>query len=122
VSDPLLSDAWLASCNVALATLPVHDAGLVVTELITDAPEGVHDAVTLVADADGTRLVAGELPDAQAWLSVSYVDADAMHAGDLDPARALADGKLRIRGDLRAVVDAAALLSAAQVVLRRRLH
>ncbi|HEV3329326.1 MAG TPA: hypothetical protein VGZ33_08000, partial [Acidimicrobiales bacterium] len=71
---PLLSDAWLAECNAALLGAPGVEASgrpLVVTELVPDAPEGAHRAVTLVADNDGVRLVAGEQPGASAWLTVS---------------------------------------------------
>jgi putative sterol carrier protein len=121
-NDPLLSDAWLASCNEALSTLQAPDGSshLIVTELVSEAPDGTHDSVTLIADAEGIRLVAGEHADARAWLSLSYADASLLHAGSLDPARALAEGKVRVRGDLRAVVEAAGLLAVAHGALRTR--
>jgi putative sterol carrier protein len=118
----LLTDAWLASCNEALAAAPARDAErpLVVTELVPDAPEGAHRAVTLVADGEGVRLAAGEDPRATAWLTVAYEDAAALHAGELEPAEALTKGRVRVRGDLRAVVEAVGALADAHTRLRQR--
>jgi hypothetical protein len=120
---PLFSDAWLAECNAALAGLPGLDEGrgpLVVTELVRDAPAGAHAAVTLVADHDGARLVAGDQAGAAAWLTVSMADAEALHRGDLDPATALTEGRIRVRGDLRAVVELVGVLAEAHARLRAR--
>jgi SCP-2 sterol transfer family len=118
----LLTDDWLASCNVALADAPGREGArpLVVTELVPDAPEGAHRAVTLVADETGVRLVAGDDPTAAAWLTVAYADAEALHTGRLAPAEALTQGRVRVRGDLTAVVDAVATLAGAHERLRLR--
>jgi hypothetical protein len=118
----LLTDAWVASCNDALAAAPGRDdeRPLVVTELVPDAPEGAHRAITLVADHDGVRLVAGEDPRTTAWLTVAYADAAALHAGELEPAEALTKGRVRVRGDLRAVVEAVGALADAHARLRER--
>jgi SCP-2 sterol transfer family len=119
----LFSDAWLDECNAALTAMVAHDESrgpLVVTELVTDAPAGAHAAVTLVADHDGVRLVPGADPGASAWLSVSMRDAEALHAGELDPATALTQGRVRVRGDLRAVVELVGVLVDAHAALRGR--
>jgi len=123
VLAPLFTDAWIDECNAALAELPALDdtrGPLLVTELVTDAPEGAHDAITLVADHAGVRLHAGEVPAASAWLTVSMRDAEALHAGALDPATALAEGRVRVRGDLRAVVELVSVLAEAHARLRAR--
>jgi hypothetical protein len=124
VPAALFTDEWLAECNLALAELSAPLASgtdrLVVTELIAQAPAGRHGAITLVADTGGVRLASGEDPAASAWLTVSMRDAEALHAGLLDPARALVEGRLRIRGDFRAVVEAVGLLAAAHDALRAR--
>jgi SCP-2 sterol transfer family protein len=124
VSDaPLFSDAWLDDCNEALATLaPTREPdarALVVTERILDAPPGVHHEVTIVCDADGVRLEGGERPDATAWLTVSMDAAVALHDGSLEPSAALAQGRVRVRGDLRGVVEAVGLLAVAHGALRQ---
>jgi len=119
--DALYTDAWLASCNEALSDAGRHEGrALVVTELVTDAPASAHAAITLVADDEGVRLVAGEHPAATAWLTITMRDAAALHEGSLDPAAALAEGRVKVRGDLRAVVDAASLLADAHARLRAR--
>jgi hypothetical protein len=123
VPAALFTDEWVAECNQALAQLgaPVLTADrLVVTELVAEAPPGRHAAITLVADAASAHLVAGEDPAASAWLTVSMSDAEALHEGSLDPARALVEGRIRIRGDFRAVVDAVGMLAAAHEALRAR--
>ena|GEM_PF-6296307 len=120
----LFTDEWLAECNRALADQPnargTGAARLVVAELITHSPPGRHDAITLIADDAGVRLAAGEDPGASAWLTVSMPDAEALHDGSIDPARALIEGRIRIRGDFRSVVDAMGLLAAAHGALRTR--
>jgi hypothetical protein len=118
----LFTDEWLRACNEALAATPPPDAAalrLVVTERVLGAPQGANGTVTLVADADGVRLVAGEVDGATAWLTLSMDDAEALHAGSIGPARALAEGRVRVRGDLRAVVEAVGFLAAAHGSLRR---
>ena len=119
----LFSDAWLEECNGALAGvsgLPADARRLVVTEVVTGAPAGTHDHVTLILDDAGARLRAGDDLSASAWLTVAMADAEALHRGELDPATALAEGRVRVRGDLRAVVDAVALLADAHRRLRDR--
>jgi len=126
VTAALLSDEWLAECNAALAraglTRPSDAAGgpLVVTEHVSGAPQGLHDALTQVADETGVRLLAGADPSARAWVSVGFEDAEALHAGRLDPASALTEGRIRVRGDLQALVDAVGLLGSAHEALRER--
>lgn len=118
MAPAFLSDEWLAACNGALGALGAPGRAVVVTEVVTGAPEGCLGEVTLVADGDGVRLVAGHRDDATAWLTLAYADAEALNEGRTDPARALTEGKVRVRGDLRAVVDATALLAAAHAALR----
>jgi SCP-2 sterol transfer family len=120
----LFTDEWLADCNAALGALTASRVPgaprLVVTELISSAPPDRRAAITLIADDDGVRLAPGEDATASAWLTVSMPDAEALHAGTLDPARALVEGRIRIRGDLRAVVDAVGMLAAAHDAMRAR--
>jgi hypothetical protein len=119
---PLFSDEWLEECNGALASTapdPRVDARrLIVTERIVGGEATARDAVTLVSDERGVRLVDGEQPGATAWLTVSMQDAEALHDGRLEPSTALAEGRIRVRGDLRGVVEAVGLLAAAHAALR----
>jgi hypothetical protein len=65
-------------------------------------------------------LRAGDDGAASAWITVSMADAESLHDGVLDPAVALTEGRVRVRGDLRAVVDAVGLLADAHLRLRGR--
>jgi hypothetical protein len=121
-----LTDEWIQECNEALATLPrsttpdVAARPMAVTESVTGVPAGTHGTITLLADASGVRMVAGEEPGASAWFTLAYDDAEAMHAGLLDPATALTEGRIRVRGDLQALVSAVGMLAAAHEQLRAR--
>lgn len=113
----LLSGAWIAECNAALSGLEVAAAPgarwpLVVTEVVT-IPGGADRELTLVADDEGVALVEGDDDRACAWITLSLDDAVAMHEDRLDPARALGDGRVKVRGDLRALVEAVSLLARA---------
>jgi putative sterol carrier protein len=79
-------------------------AGSEVAVVLSVADGRVH----LEIDADGT-LVAG----ATATIALGYVDAQAMALGRLDPADALAAGRVRVRGDLAALVAGQEVLAAA---------
>jgi hypothetical protein len=52
----------------------------------------------------------GSLP-ADVTLIVEYADASAIALGELNPADALADGRVSVRGDLAALVAAQAVLA-----------
>jgi len=121
-APPLFTDAWLAACNAALEGVagPEDGRALVVTELVADAPPGAHGEITFVADEHGVRLVTDADVAPSAWLTVSMRDAEALHEGSLDPATALAEGRVRVRGDLRAIVEAVSVLAAAHARLRAR--
>jgi hypothetical protein len=62
--------------------------------------------VSLVSDPDGT------LP-ANVTIVLAYPDALAMAAGELDPADALANGRVRVRGELAVLVAGQSVLAAA---------
>ncbi len=116
----LLTDEWLEECNAALAACGPAAGELVLTEHVTGATPPQHGAVTLVADATGVRLQPGIDERATATLTISLGDAEALQAGTLGPAEALAQGRVRVRGDLRAVVEGMDLLARAHRALRDR--
>ena len=137
-----LSPAWADEYSVALSGLaPVvagPDAGT--------ATEGADGPVTVVEEVHGTpdgdiRLVlridhgalglhleagtagsdpGGEVPGVRpdVTIVVSYEDAAAMSRGELSPAQALNAGRIRVRGDLSALVAAQRLLDAARTATR----
>lgn len=142
-----LTPDWVAACNEALArvTLPPlpEDAGLAtetgrfaVTQLVTGGPDGdvrlslSVDAGTIAlslgdaaaegpGDGDGGEApgnTGGRRP-AGVTLRLSYDDAAALSKGDLQPTDAVAQGRIRVRGDLSILVAVHTLLDAARPAL-----
>ena len=135
-----LSPEWVQSFDAALSALDLSDvvaaAGAgslaaadgtfsvvqVVTGVPTD-PAGSIEAADAAADvrvvltvADGRAHLAldpiGDLTGT-ATIVLGYADAAAMARGELDPADALAAGRIRVRGDLAALVAGQDVLAAA---------
>jgi hypothetical protein len=137
-----LSHEWVDAFNLALARvelpgpgdgagLAVADGPVIVAEEIEGGPEGdvrllLHiDRGTLrlerpagaaadeagPADAGGAPGGPGG-PDVT--IALSYRDAAAMSAGELSPAEALNEGRVRVRGDLTVLVEAQKMLAAAR--------
>jgi hypothetical protein len=120
-----LTPEWVESFDAALSALDLSDAVAAagagslaaadgtfsVVQVITGVPEDVQSAggdvhlVLTVADGrarlglDPSRTAGGT-----ATIVLGYGEALAMARGDLDPADALAAGRVRVRGDLAALV------------------
>ncbi len=129
-----LSAEWVRSFDAALASVDLHDAidaagaesllaadgAFSVAQVVDDAPEGT--VRTILTVADGRARLALD-PDGSAsagadvTLAIGYADALAMAQGELEPADALADGRIRVRGDLSALVAAQSVLGAASAQL-----
>lgn len=139
-----LSPEWVRSFDAALGALDLSDAVAAaasgslaaadgrfsVAQLVSGVPEGVGAGsesvvglVLSVADgrarmeldpggADGALVVG-----ATATIALGYADALALALGRLDPADALAAGRVRVRGDLAALVAGQEVLAAAAALL-----
>jgi len=113
-----LSDQWFEDVNSRLAASPAPDwpAGAVACEVvlsITDAPARRPHSLTLHVAATGVHITAGDSSSASTIIRLGYDDADALSAGRLDSATALRDGRIKVRGDVNALVPLAAWLHAA---------
>ncbi len=123
-----LSADWVAAANRRLEALgPVEARGSVVAssgsytvcQVVSDCPPdligpGGRAVVSLVVAEGRPTLTLGE-PETQAdvVLELAYPDAVDLHTGRLDPAAALAEGRVRVRGDLSVLVAGQRLLEAA---------
>jgi hypothetical protein len=125
------SPEWVAAFNEGVAGLDPSvvdtDASLVaagghfsVTQMIQGAPappDGTPGDLVATLAVDGGRLslTLGDPVDgpADVTVSLSWADAGALSRGELDPAGALAAGRVRVHGDLSVLVAAQALLAAA---------
>jgi hypothetical protein len=99
-----------------------------VAQVVTDAPAGPDTAggtlrtvltvddgrITLVADPD-------EAVPANVTMVLAYADALAIARGELEPAEALAGGRVRVRGELAVLVAGQAVLQAASAALGQSL-
>jgi hypothetical protein len=139
---PYLSPAWLQAFNTALAGLDLTEAVAAagtgsltaslgtfgVAQVVTDAPSGTQAAdgtlrTVLTVDAGQITLTAdpaGTLP-ANVTMVLTYADALAIARGELEPADALAAGRVRVRGELAVLVAGQAVLSAASAALGQTL-
>jgi putative sterol carrier protein len=127
-----LSPEWVQAFNGALSGLDLTDAVAVagrtslaasegafaVAQVVDDTPEGT---VRTVLTVEGGRAALaldpeGALP-ANVTIVVGYDDALSIARGQLDPADALAAGRVRVRGELAVLVAGQAVLNEAATLL-----
>jgi SCP-2 sterol transfer family len=128
-----LSPEWVQSFDAALGALDLTDAVAAagagslaaadgtfsVAQVIHGVPGRPSDVHVRLSVADGhahLTLDDGATP-ATATIVLGYADALALSTGELDAADALADGRVRVRGDLAALVAGQEVLAAASAQL-----
>ncbi len=104
-----LTEQWFAGQNEALlAAGPVPlGSGAKVFRVVLEfagAPTTLPHALTLTLTSDEASLNAGDHLAADALVRLSYADALALTTGKLDSATALREGRLKVRGDVHAIV------------------
>jgi putative sterol carrier protein len=104
-----LSDDWFESLNDTLRNAgPVPMKGGSSTFRIVlefpDAPASVPHAITFTLSADAASVNAGDHLAADALVRLTYGDALALASGKFDSATALREGRLKVRGDINAIV------------------
>jgi hypothetical protein len=116
-----------AIASAASGSLAAADGAFSVVQIVSGAPADVagigHPGgaklAVVLSVADGHAHIAldpdgaGAGETATATIALAYADALALALGRLDPADALAAGRVRVRGDLAALVAAQAVLAAA---------
>jgi hypothetical protein len=131
-----LSPEWVASFDAALGALDLTaaiaaagagslaaaDGDFSVAQVVRDVPGGtVDEEVRVVLTVSGGRarlqLDPEELIGGTATIVLGYADALSMARGELDPADALAAGRVRVRGDLAALVAGQDVLAGAAAQL-----
>ena len=104
-----LSGEWFDSLNETLrAAGPVpfeHEGSTfrIVFEF-PDAPVSVPHAMTFTLERDCAHADAGDHLAADALVRLSYADAAALNSGTFDSATALREGRIKVRGDINAIV------------------
>ena len=112
-----LSDQWFEELNYRLTTstpraLPEGASPCDIVVTMTDVPAGLAESLTLSITADAVRVDAGASTEAPTVVRLSYDDAAALTSGRLDSATALREGRIKVRGDVNALVPFAAWLAA----------
>jgi hypothetical protein len=103
-----LSAEWFVALNETLTRAGVPPLGerselRVVLELV-DGPSSVPHAMTLSVNAAGAIVEPGDHLAADAVVRLTYADAEALTQGTLESAVALREGRLKVRGDVQALV------------------
>ncbi len=108
-----LSDAWFEQLAAAARTSSVDpDLRLVIQQVIPDGPDGT-EVVYVVSAADGVVAVRrGRVDAPDITFTQDRATAEAIHRGQLSAQSAFIDGRLRLGGDLRAVIERAGSLVA----------
>jgi hypothetical protein len=104
-----LSSEWFQALNDTLAIAepaPVDVDGTTVRVVIefADAPSNAAHAITFSIGSDGARVETGDHLAADAVVELSFADAAALTGGDIDSATALREGRIKVRGDINAIV------------------
>jgi hypothetical protein len=107
-----LTDEWFEELDGAARRAAVDpDLRLVVQQVVTDA--GAPDLRYVVAVADGAVTVRrGAADEPDITFTQDRRTAEAIHRGELSAQTAFIEGRLRLGGDLRAVIDRAGALLA----------
>jgi hypothetical protein len=104
-----LSNEWFQELNYTLANAELVDADVGESTVrvvihFADAPSNSPHAITFSIGPDGARVEAGDHLGAEAIMELSYDDASALTGGVIDSASALREGRIKVRGDINAIV------------------
>jgi putative sterol carrier protein len=104
-----LSDEWFESLNHTLrdaGPVPMKDGSTTFRIVLEfpDAPSSGPHAMTFTLSGAGASLDAGDHLAADALVRLKYADALALATGKFDSATALREGRIKVRGDINAIV------------------
>jgi hypothetical protein len=104
-----LSNEWFLGLNETLENaepVPLAPDATTVRVVIEflDAPNSGPHAITFSIGPEGARVEPGDHLGADAIVQLSFADAAALTGGDIDSASALRDGRVKVRGDINAIV------------------
>lgn len=109
------SHEWVAAFNESVAGIPADpEISVRLLQVVHGGPDGTFE-VALSVEEGAVRLDRDAPADfePQVTVSLAYDDAAALARGELDPARLLAAGRVKVRGDLSVLVSGQAVLSEA---------
>jgi predicted lipid carrier protein YhbT len=108
-----LTDEWLDELDGAARRAAVDpELHLRVQQVVPDGPEGHEVAYVVEVTGGGVSIQRGRRDDADITFTQDLATARAIHRGELSAQAAFMEGRLRLGGDLRAVIDRAGALAA----------
>ena len=108
-----LTEAWLDDLDAAAQRAELDTKGaLVLQQVIPDGRDGLELAYALVVEDQRVRVVRGRVDDPDLTFTQDRATAEAIHRGELSAQAAFMQGRLRLGGDLRTVIDRAGELAA----------
>ncbi len=106
---PFLSASWLEQLTAAAGGHDVGPEATVVQRVVTGGPDG-DVAFVLEVDAGRVRATPGRDPRAVVTLTEAWETAVRIHRGELTAHDAIRSGLVKVGGDVRRLVEAAATL------------
>lgn len=106
---PFLSPSWLEQLTLAAGGNQVGPGAVVVQQVVTGGPDGEVSFV-LEVEAGHLRARPGRDAGAVVTLTEAWETAVRIHRGELTAQEALRGGLVKVRGDVRRLVEAAATL------------
>lgn len=116
-----LSDDWFHDLESAINSVVVgeeNDKGLALGQIINDTPEGSICYTLIVGGGREGQLVQGSIERADVALVEDFASAEAI-VGGAPVAELLAQGKIKIRGDLNALLCSGTELQAIAQALEK---
>jgi hypothetical protein len=114
-----LTDEWLDELDAAAQEADVPAVPrLVVQQVVPDGPGG-EVAYAMVVEDGRVRIERGRVQHPDLVFTQDCATAEAIHRGELSAQAAFMQGRLRLGGDLRAVIDRAADLASIDDVFAR---
>lgn len=106
-----LTDAWLDDLEAAARAAPVpDDLELTIQQVIVDGDGEI--AFSIVLGSGGARVRRGRDAEAHVTFTQDRATATAIARGDLSAQVAFLDGRLRLGGDIAALLDRAGAVAA----------
>jgi hypothetical protein len=113
-----LSGEWFDALNESLAgqgPVPLPEGVETVRVVLEffDNPSSAPHAMTFTLARDGASVASGDHLAADALVRLTYADAESLTQGTFDSATALREGRVKVRGDINAIVPLLAWLQRA---------